>query len=120
MTPAELRERTFEFGLSIMRLVRTLPANNEGWVFGKQLLRSGTSVGANNRAACRARTRREFIAKMGIVEEEADETLYWMKVLSKSGLVSQETVSPITREGDWILAVVVKSIRTARHEGRPR
>ena len=72
----ELKQRTKEFALRIIRLVQSLPANKVGDTLGKQVLRSGTSVGANYRAACRARSKAEFIAKLGIVEEEADETVF--------------------------------------------
>ena len=81
---------------------------------GGQLLRSGTSIGANYRAACRARTRAEFVAKMGIVEEEADETVYWIEMLVGAGLVAEERVADLKDEANQILAMVVSSIKTAR------
>jgi len=76
-------------------------------------------VGANYRAACRARSRREFIAKLGIVEEEADETLFWLDILKESGLVTEERVSALRREADQLLAITVASIRTARRARPP-
>ena len=100
--------------VGIVKLSQELPRNHTGWTLGNQILRSGTSVGANYRAACRARSRREFIAKLGIVEEEADETLFWLDVLKESGLTSEERVAPLRREANQLLAITVASIRTAR------
>ena len=84
----QLRKRTKAFALRIMKMTESLPNNTQGWVLGKQILRSGTSVGANYRAATRAKSRADFIAKLGIVVEEADETQYWLELLADSGLVS--------------------------------
>lgn len=81
---------------------------------GRQLLRSGTSVGANYRAASRAKSKADFIAKMGIVEEECDESLYWMEMLVEADLVDSERLAELMKEGDEILSMVVASIRTAR------
>jgi four helix bundle protein len=83
-------------------------------VLGNQLLRSGTSVGANYRAASRAKSKADFIAKMGIVEEECDESLYWMEMLADAGLVDIARMAKLMKEGDEILSMVVASIRTAR------
>jgi four helix bundle protein len=83
-------------------------------VVGKQLLRSGTSVGANYRASCRAKSPADFIAKMGIVEEEADETIYWIEILIESGLIDKERVAGLLDEADQIVAIIVSSIKTAR------
>ena len=80
----------------------------------EQALRSATSVGANYRAACRARSTAEFLAKMGIVEEEADETCYWLDLLGDAGIVKAELLSPLRTESDEIVAMVVASIKTAR------
>src|SRR5580692_2300241 len=82
-----LRLRTKEFALRILKLVRALPNNQESWVLSKQLLQSGTSVGANYRAVCRARSKAEFVAKLGIVLEEADETVFWLELITESGLM---------------------------------
>jgi four helix bundle protein len=113
--PFDLRERTKRFGLRIIRLVETLPKQRpSSWVIGKQLLRCGTSVGANYRAACRARSPAEFCAKLGIVEEEADECLYWMELLIDSGLVCPHMLNPLMTEAGEILAIVIQSIKTAR------
>jgi four helix bundle protein len=83
-------------------------------VIGTQLLRAGTSVGANYRAACRARSRKEFIAKMGIVEEEADESQFWLELLLERGLLDAQRVSSLHQEAGQIVAMTVSSIRTAR------
>ncbi len=108
------RKRTQELGLRIVRMVGALPQTQAGRVMGGQLLRSGTSIGANYRAACRARTRAEFVAKMGIVEEEADETVYWIEMLEGAGIVQEEQVADLKGETNQILAMVVSSIKTAR------
>src|SRR5882672_8856886 len=98
MTRAELVERTKQFALAVVTLVEDLPAGRTADVIGKQLLRSGTSVGANYRAACRARSRREFIAKMGIVEEEADESAFWLELLVEAELVPAPRVATLRDE----------------------
>ncbi len=85
MTPEELKRRTKRFALGIIRLGGSLPRTEAARIIGGQMLRSATSVGANYRAACRARSRAEFTAKLGVVEEEADETLYWLESLEESG-----------------------------------
>jgi four helix bundle protein len=114
MNADEMKKRTRAFALRIVRLVEALPKNKTAEVIGKQLLRCGTSVGANYRASCRARSQADFIAKMGIVEEEADESIYWIELLVESGLVKTERVSGLLEEADQIVAIVVSSIRTAR------
>lgn len=102
------------FGLRVIRVVRSLSKNDVAQILGKQLLRAGTSVGANYRAAVRGRSRADFIAKMGIVEEECDEALYWMEMLIESKLVKANLLAALMDEGNQILAIVVASIRTAR------
>jgi four helix bundle protein len=114
MTKEEFRKRTMAFGLRAIRLVQSLTRNDVARVLGTQLLRAGTSVGANYRAAVRGRSRADFIAKMGIVEEECDEALYWMEMLVESKLVKPALVADLMNEGDQILSIVVSSIRTAR------
>ena len=110
----DLKVRTKQFGLRVIRLVETLPKTRTGDVLGRQLLRSATSVGANYRAACRGRSAAEFQAKLGIVEEEADESAYWIEMLSDAGLVKANLVEPLLREANELTAIVVSSIRTAR------
>src|SRR6266404_7207305 len=115
---SELKERTFEFGLRIVRLVQSLPKVGLADILGRQLLRCGTSVGANYRAATRARSRADFIAKLGIVEEECDEALYWMEVIVALQLVRQTRLLNLEAEASELLAIVVASIKTARRGRR--
>ncbi|OGW18002.1 MAG: four helix bundle protein [Nitrospinae bacterium RIFCSPLOWO2_12_FULL_45_22] len=114
MRNEDLKERTRKFALEIIRLVENLPKNRIADVLGRQILRSGTSIGANYRAACRARSRADFISKMGIVEEEADETLYWLELLLDARLVEQNQIQRLMNEANEIIAIVVTSIKTAR------
>ena len=114
MTQRRLAARTREFVSAVVEAVEELPRGRTADVIGLQLLRAGTSVGANYRAACRARSRKEFIAKMGIVEEEADESLYWMELLIESGLVTQDQLAGLITEGHQLVAMTVASIKTAR------
>jgi four helix bundle protein len=114
MSTDDFRTRTFRFGIRVVRLVQTLSKAAVARVIGNQLLRSGTAVGANYRAAARARSRADFIAKMGIVEEECDETLYWIDMLIELELVSETSCKELRAEANEILAIVVASIRTAR------
>jgi len=114
MTKEQFRKRTMTFGLRVIRVVRSLSKNDVAQTLGKQLLRAGTSVGANYRAAVRGRSRADFIAKMGIVEEECDEALYWMEMLIESKLIKANLLAALMDEGNQILAIVVASIRTAR------
>jgi four helix bundle protein len=109
-----LYNRTKQFALRVMKLVEALPNTRAGDIIGRQLLRSATSVGANYRAARRARSRAEFCAKLGIVEEECDECSYWLELLSESGMIPGESLSQLMQEANEITAMVVASIRTAR------
>lgn len=118
MDKEEMQRRTKEFALGIIRLTGSLPRGTTATVIAGQLLRSGTSVGANYRAACRAKSARDFISKMGTVEEEADECLYWMELLAQSGTVRLETLEPVMKEADELLAITVASIKTARRHSR--
>ena len=116
----DLRERTKQYALRVIRLVEALPDTVVAQVIARQLLRAGTSVGASYRAACRSRSQAEFIAKMGIVEEEADESLYWMELLVESRLVRLEQLAPLMQEGDELVAMTVASIKTAKKNRRNR
>lgn len=118
MNAVELKKRTRAFALRIIRLAESLPKTRTADVIGKQLLRSGTSVGANYRASCRAKSQADFIAKLGIVEEEADETIYWMELLVDSSLVEKARVAELLDEANQIVAIIVSSIKTAR-QGKP-
>ena len=110
----DFRKRTFQFGMRVVRLVQALAKNEVSRAIGNQLLRAGTSVGANYRAAARARSRAEFIAKMGIVEEECDETVYWLEMLGELEATDPAILKDLRSEGSEILAMVIASIRTAR------
>jgi four helix bundle protein len=114
MDKSELKQRTKQFALRTIKLVEALPNDQPAQILGRQLLRSGTSIGSNYRAACRARSSADFIAKMGIVEEEADETLYWMELLEESGITETSEVNFLMREATELLAMTVASIKTAK------
>ena len=114
MTSEEMKARTKQFAKQIIKLCRLLPKNREGHLIGDQLFRAGTSVAANYRAACRARSRAEFISKLGIVEEEADESLFWLELIQELKLCQDNLVSSLMKEGNEILSIVVSSINTAR------
>ena len=109
-----LQERMKRFGLAVIHMTEKLPSTRAANVISAQIIRSGTSPGANYRAACRARSKAEFIAKMGIVEEELDETLYWLEVLVDASLLAEKDAEPLSKEGNELLSIVVASIRTAR------
>jgi four helix bundle protein len=113
-----LKERTKRFALDVIKLVESLPKGRTADVIGRQLLNAGTSVGANYRAACRARSSADFISKMGIVEEETDETVYWMELLIEAKLVQQNDTSNLLHEANQILAMTVSSIKTARRKSK--
>jgi four helix bundle protein len=110
----ELKTRTFEFGLRVVRLVQSLPKIASATVWGRQLLRCGTSVGANYRAATRARSRADFIAKLGIAEEECDESIYWIDLLVALKLISEQRPRDLRDEAEQLVAIMVSSIKTAR------
>lgn len=114
MTEAELMARTKRFALRIMKLVESLPSTAVGRTIGNQLVRSGTSVGANYRAACKGRSRAEFAAKLGIVEEEADESVYWMELIVEGDLMKPVQVEPLRQEAKEIEAIMAASRRSLR------
>jgi four helix bundle protein len=120
MNEQEFKDRTKQAALRIVRLVEALPENKTAWTIGGQLLRSGTSVGANYRAACRAKSTADIISKLGTVEEEADESLYWLELLVEAGLVPESRLRPLMQEMNEILAMTVASLKTlrARHPKR--
>ena len=115
MSPEEMKTRTKAYGTRIARMVQALPNSKVVWVISDHLLRSGFSSGANYRAACRAKSNADFIAKMGIVEEEVDETLFFMEVLLDLDLVTPKRIVSLMKEGEEILSIVVASIKTARN-----
>ena len=110
----DFRERTFQFGIRCVRLVESLPKSMAAQTIGRQLLRAGTSVGANYRAAVRGRSRGDFVSRMGIVEEECDEALYWIDALVELELTSSKRVEQLRSEANEIIAITVSSIKTAR------
>lgn len=114
MTPDEMKKRTKAFGVRVIRLARSLPGEPAGYSIERQLLRAATSVGANYRAACRARSTADFIAKLKIVEEESDEAMFWIELLTESGLVQWDMVADLHREAEEILSIIVASINTNR------
>ena len=118
MTPAELRLRTKRFAVDVIRFAKTLPLDSVTSVVARQLVRSSSSVGANYRASCRARSRADFIAKISIAEGEADETVFWLELLVEAGVVTEAAASPHLNEGEQLTRIFVASINTAR--GGPR
>ncbi len=116
MTTEELKKRTKELALRVIRLVASLPRTRVAEVIGRQLMRSATSVGANYRSACRARSRPDFINKIGVVEEEADETLYWLELLSESKIVKPESIQGLITEVQELVAIFTASGRTAKRQ----
>lgn len=113
MTEIEMKVRTKKFGLRVIKLVNSLPKSQDAKVLGNQLLRSGTSVGANYRAACRARSVPDFISKINIAEEEADESGYWMEMITDSGLMAKNRVANLLREAEELVAILAASAITA-------
>ncbi|PYS82253.1 MAG: four helix bundle protein [Acidobacteria bacterium] len=113
MDEKELKERTKRFSLRVIKLVGALPKTTEGRATGNQLIRSGTSVGANYRAACRGRSKPDFIAKLGIVEEEADESAFWMELIIESDIMKKELVEPLLQEANELVAIMTASRKSA-------
>jgi four helix bundle protein len=115
-----LRDRTKDFALRVIRMHGSLPRTPAAQVMGNQVLRSATSVAANSREASRARSENEFIAKLGTVEQELDETLLWFELLIESGIVPGPKLDPLHREGEELLKIVVTAIkRTKVHKRQP-
>ncbi len=114
MDKAEMKQRTKEFAKEIIKLCWKLPNNREGRLIGDQTFRSGTSVAANYRSACRARSRAEFISRLSVVEEEADETLFWLEVIKEMKIFQYSKIYALLKENEEIISIVVASIRTAK------
>jgi four helix bundle protein len=110
----DLKQRTRQFALRVIKLVEALPTSVTSEVLGKQVLRSATSVAANYRAACRGRSKAEFIAKVGIALEECDESQLWLELIVDSGLMPGSRVAKLLKEADELTAIFVASLRTAR------
>jgi len=110
----ELRRRTKKFAIRIVNVFRSLPRSPDAQILGKQALRSGTSVAANYRAVCRTRSKAEFISKIGIVVEEADETVFWLELLTETGIVRAERIQDLLIEANELLAIFAASLQTAK------
>jgi len=108
-----LKKRTKEFALGVIRVVGALPPTIAGKNIGNQIMRSGTSVAANYRAACRARSRAEFAAKLGTVVEEADETAFWLEIIDEAGILPKERIELLLKEANELSAIFVSSRKTA-------
>jgi four helix bundle protein len=114
MTPEQLKERTKAFALRVIRLSRSLPNSRDAQIIGAQLLRSGTSVGANYRAVCRSRSKADFIAKLGVVIEEADESAYWLELLIETGVIKKEKLTSLLSEAHELTAIFNAARNTVR------
>ena len=120
MNQTELKQKTKNLALRVIRLVESLPETKSSKVIGNQLLRSATSVGANYRAACRAKSTADFIAKLAIVEEEADESIYWIELLIESNQVGTKLVANLLSEFDEVVAIIVSAIKTTKLRRNPK
>jgi four helix bundle protein len=118
MNPRELKERTKEFALRVMRLVDALPNTPKGLAVASQLVRSGTSVAANYRAACRGRSHAEFISKIGVVEEEADEAALWLELIVADKLLPERKIAPLLKEANELVAIMAASYISASRSKR--
>jgi four helix bundle protein len=120
MRPDDLKKRTKQFALRVLKLVSALPNNLNGRTIGGQLVRAGTSVGANYRAACRARSKLEFIAKIGIVEEEADESAFWMELIIEGKLLRPGLVHALLEEANELAKIMASSRKSAAESLKPK
>jgi len=116
MNERQMKMRTKDFAKKIILLCRKLPNNREGRLIGNQMFRAGTSVAANYRAACRGRSKAEFVSKLAIVEEEADETMFWLELIKEMNIYSDSLVDELLKESDELVAIFVSSIRTAKQK----
>ena len=114
MTEAELKKRTKAFALAVIRFSKALPTDTVTTVITRQMVRSGTSVGANYRSACRGKSDPDFVAKLAIAEEEGDETQFWLEVLVEAGIVKPEAIATLWDEADQLVRILVASIKTVR------
>lgn len=114
MDPEELKRRTKAFAVRVVKMTEALPHKRTADIIARQVIRSATSVGANYRAACRARSHREFTARIGVVEEEADETQYWLELLVETGLMSEARLRDLMQEASELTAIFTSSSHTAR------
>ncbi|MBI2843013.1 MAG: four helix bundle protein [Armatimonadetes bacterium] len=114
MNEEQLKTKTRHIALETIKLVESMPRGKSADAIGRQLVRSATSVGANYRAACRSRSRTEFLARLGVVEEEVDESIYWLELIVDAGLVPHARVKAVITECEEILRIIVSSIKTVR------
>jgi four helix bundle protein len=114
MDENELKKRTKAFGLQVIKLVGVLPNTKVAIIISNQLVRSATSVGANYRSACRGRSKPDFISKISIAAEEADESQYWLEILLEANITSKEIVLPLLKEANELTAILTATIKTAR------
>lgn len=114
MNEGEMKRRTKQFAKEVISLCRRLPDNGEGRLVGNQIFRCGTSVAANYRSACRAKSRADFISKLSIVEEEADESLFWLELIPEMKILDIDLTRSLMKGSDEIIAIIVASIKTAR------
>jgi four helix bundle protein len=115
----QIKARTKGIGIKVIGLVEKLPNKPSAWILSKQILRSSTSIGANYRAACRAKSTADFINKLKIVEEETDETIYWLEIMQESGLIAVDKAKELMSETSEVLAIIVASIKTSRERNLP-
>ena len=115
---SELKDRFKQFSLRVIRLFQSLPKNKEADIIGRQLLRAGTSSGANYRAACRAKSVADFIHKLQIVEEELDESLFWMELLIEAKIMAENLLNDLMKEGNELLSITISSIKTAKSKAK--
>jgi four helix bundle protein len=114
VTEAELNARTKRFALQVLRLTAVLPGTPEGFALRRQLARSATAVGANYRSACRGRSRADFVSKLAIAEEEADESGYWLELILDAGMLERSLVDPMLQEANELTAILAASVRTVK------
>ncbi len=115
-----MKNRTKIFALKILKMVEALPKTSTARIISNQIVRCGTSVASNYRSACRARSKTEFIAKLGIVEEEADETLFWLELTEESGILPYNYLQEVKQEANEITAIVVTSRKSARANSKQK
>ena len=114
MGPEEMKKRTKEFAKRVIGLCRRLPRTEEGRLIRNQLLRAGTAVGANYRAACRGRSKADFVSKLGLVLEEADESLYWMEITVETNIMPNDLLTPLMAEANELVSIFVSSLKSAK------
>lgn len=116
MDQEQMKRRTKEFAKQIINMCRLLPETREGRLIGNQIFRSGTSVGSNYRSACRARSKADFISKIGLVLEETDETLYWLELIVETQIMKSELLTPLLKEANELISIFVSSLTKAKRK----